>query len=887
MWLRNGEARIGSAKQIGGLLPVAPSQRESLSPEIWERRLTDHYLKADGPFGGTPLTFLDATPAELANASGLSDIDEVEAQQCFIDQFEEEEIRLWLSGKAILPNCDRDVPTYFRFLVLTCLVSATEIGAGGTHNFRNRLGEILGSGKPFSSVSGVNDLWRELAGWCDRRRAAGEPYRRVILPDYGTMNLIGYAVRLAFPSLRDRSVLTNILRTFTPTARRSPELLVQELSRQKHVHLLSQAVADALEDFSTAVRARRRMLLGHRLWRLVQSIDSDLIGEERAGGLDRWRLEIRFSGYEQDVVYLSLLSGLTEADASLVWEGGLQEVEDRPQTALPSALAKRLHEGILLFAEAPGAIWVMDDERVKEDASIIIVARAASIVPFETMNTSWRKLEGRWLVSGRLDQSDLRALSPEIGMGPTSRTRLVDLVIQGGVKTSRTTWLGRPNFLPLATASSSSALFLEALSSARGTLRLSGEAPSWQLKSEAPLSGQWRIKAVEAGAETEKIVCFEDEAPERRTFFADDANFEREEDLLIRSEVEATTKPYKDDSYHAADDLLLDILEAIYAGPLRGWTEADLVALLRSVLPNTHFIWDFLRGLVEAGWIVPLVSRSWRARVWRLCSPLLIPVDQRTILVEGALGAAARRRLEEIAGMIGGRLRVHAGVSPWAPPSLIVSDAKLGDLAFELGWQVRTNAWYHCDPAPHCWPSELRSGEGRTLAGIWSFEQGLFVAPKDNTRPPNHEVSLERLVRERGDDRDLFRLSGNGAPFLTCSRTVAILEAYRRRGVPLFDWTSGSLQRLSRSGHLPIAIARALRGRSLCASGPVICPDGSWSYLYPADKASVRQLKRTFGTVIKQDFEPNSDTFLDHVARQRRLGRRPVWYRSPAARGRR
>jgi hypothetical protein len=39
----------------------------------WEACLTHHYLRSDGPFGDDPITFIDATPAELRDAAGRDD----------------------------------------------------------------------------------------------------------------------------------------------------------------------------------------------------------------------------------------------------------------------------------------------------------------------------------------------------------------------------------------------------------------------------------------------------------------------------------------------------------------------------------------------------------------------------------------------------------------------------------------------------------------------------------------------------------------------------------------------------------------------------------------------------------------------------------------------
>ncbi|MPY76168.1 MAG: hypothetical protein GEU87_18140 [Alphaproteobacteria bacterium] len=376
--------------------------RETLPPEAWEERLVAHYLRSDGPFGGVPLTFLDATPAELASASGIGGISELAAQRAFLAHFNRNDVHRWLSGDRGPPVRDREVPTYFRYLILTCLVTATETGAGGTRNFRIRLGELLEEDSPFNSVFGVNTLWRNLAAWCERRRAAGEPFRRVVLPPFGSMNLIGHAVRIAFPSWQDRRVLTQILRILPATTRRTPERLVQELSRQKYADLLSDAVASAVNEFGVAVRSRRRMLLGHRLWRLVESIDARLA--ENAEGIVRERLHLQatFGGYEQDVLYLALFLGRAAADASPEWEGSIGELEKLSRNRMPAALAEGLEQGLLPLTEGPGASWVLDNDGVPQDRAAILLARNANLAKLTALGTNWSRLETGWSVSDNL-----------------------------------------------------------------------------------------------------------------------------------------------------------------------------------------------------------------------------------------------------------------------------------------------------------------------------------------------------------------------------------------------------------------------------------------------------------------------------------------------------
>ncbi|WP_143279727.1 hypothetical protein [Bradyrhizobium diazoefficiens] len=850
----------------------------ALSPAEWERRLVVHYLRSDGAAGGAPLFFLDATPAELAIASGIEGIGDLEAQQAFIAHFNQSNIEAWLSGEFRPPLRDAENPTYFRYLVLTCLVSATEAGAGSTKNFRIRLGELLGTDSPFNSVDGVNELWRALVDWCDRKRAAGEPFRRIVLPHPGHATLIGCAVRIAFPSWGDRSSLTQILRRLSPAIRRNPERLVQELARPNHSHLMPSAVAAALSDFAASIRARRRMLLGHRFWRLVQSIDARLLAEDPDARRERWRLDGRFGGYEQDEVAVALFRSRGSIGDEPAWRGSIQQLAELNPSSLPMELAEGLRQGVLMLTEAPGAVWSMHEGELAEDSVVVLLARTESLAIKWALNTSWRPLEGSWLVSGKLEPLSLTELRRRLGLAPATGIRLIDLTFGGGVKTGRSTWLGRPSILPTVNAVQGCTLTLDNLGTVKGSLSLAGRGPSWELVAHEPVAGRWQVRAVESKIETDKIFCLEDEVPERRDFPVEDSTFESERDLLIANRAHAGTLSTGLLKTEPVESILWDILEAVYAGPKSGWAENELVEILQPVLPNPHFVWDFLRSLAEAEWLEPLVSKSWRARKWRLRKPYLEAVATNLAIVRGAVGAAARRRLNEAAVAGSADVIVRAGVSVWAPPMLIAR-GDVEALSADLGWGVQQYERPRVRSAPNCWPPEPRSGKGRLLGGIWKFDVGLFL-PADKVGPQEGAVRLERLVRDRGDDRDIYRVTANEDTFLTSSRTVAILEAHRRRRDPLFELVSDRFVRRSRSGHLPTAIARALAIRCLRASGPALRPDGSWTYLYPSDAETALWVARIFGSAIAIFGERRRKPFFEHVVEQRRLGRRPSWYQA-------
>lgn len=164
------------------------------------------------------------------------------------------------------------------------------------------------------------------------------------------------------------------------------------------------------------------------------------------------------------------------------------------------------------------------------------------------------------------------------------------------------------------------------------------------------------------------------------------------------------------------------------------------------------------------------------------------------------------------------------------------------------------------------------------MAGLWSFETGIFVPPERHRSV--QPVRLERLVRERGDDRDVYRVAGEGDDFVASTRTVAILEAHRRLRVPLFEWSDEKFSRAARSGYFPLEIARALVVRASCTSGPLPLADGTWSYAYPADDETSAWVGRTLGYAVRVDREAPRHDLLDRIIEARRSGRRFKWYES-------
>jgi len=847
----------------------------------WEACLTRHYLRSDGPFGDGPISFIDATPAELRLASGRDDWSEEAARQSFLDSFNATETRMWLDGRARPTRLDEATPGYFRYLVLSCFVVATDSESSNTHDFRLRLADVLGTDAAFQSVSGVNKLWQSLEQWCERRRNAGEHIRRIVLPDPGNMRLIGHAVKLAFPAWKDRAAFARVLAEIPNTLRHNPLRLTDELIRPHRWWSIPPAIQEVCRDFAARLARHDRMLLTHRFWGLVTSINESLI-DKACVRLKNWILEASFGGYEGDELQLRLCVNVAARRQRPNGEGHWSDIEfaellTGKMKAVPTSLLSAVQVGAIPLTEREGGSWTFDGHFPSPDDSVVLLASAELHEQLQDIGQPWISLGSGWLGSARLSKSEINTVRTRLHGVLDDDDYLVAFEIKGGVRTGRSTYLGRPKFLPRLLASDSAEIGMETSGEVDGILIAVGNSPRWALSSKAPITGRWRLTATEGGLDHEIVITLEADAPEREFDQSDqpDKRFEPEPEvrmndsrLIVTSGRLSRTSAPK----HTTTDLD-DLLEAVCTASPQGWSEAQLIPLVQAVLPDPRMVWDMLRSLAEAGWIEPYVSLSWRARRWRLRGPRLIQIASHCVLVDGAVGARSRRKLTSAASACGGEVEIRDGISQFAPSTIIVHGVSCSSLAAECGWPSSPATRPELRSAPDCWITDLRTIQGRSLAGIWSFELGLFQ-PAPSTIGLFDGIAIERWRRERGDDRDVFRICGAGPDIFLTSRTAALLEGYRRARRCLFRWSDGQLWRSAGAGYLPLPVARALRCKSLTSAGPVPLQGKAASYAYAAELADAQWLASIFGSTIEVPNAPETVPWMRPSIKARRMGLR-------------
>jgi hypothetical protein len=871
--------------------------------EAWERLLVLHYLRTDGPFGTAPLRWIDATPIELARATRIEGIDPEVAKASFLSIFSNEYVTrdVFRTGRISKPGSN-EAPGYFRYLVLSALVPALAPEETDSNDFRVRLGALLGLGGQLSDVGGLPRLWKSLTKWCDGQRAEARPFRRVDLPEPGHMRLIGYSIRLAFPSWRDRERLTQEVDRVGAERFDRPRAVIGHLKHHIEFGSYSTSMQDAFTDFYTRFQSGERLLTQHRFWRLIRDVVSNLESRARTVPLtDRARLTLSFGIDDADMSMAFVVASGTEADPIEAFrtEGTVSAVLEDLMSApvatrwVPDWVRQTITSGVLLLDEERWGRWALKKRSEIGRAGIIAVVRDHIAARADLRSIGWRPAGREWVFGDIRNLGELERLLLGLDRrAPALDEDLVTLKVVGGIKTGGVL-LGRPRTLPSIRATAASSLSIEPIGDTRGDPSLEPlDSDTWSLIATTPLAGTWRITASEDAApglapmEFEQNVAFDDRAVEHATLAEPDRDptkWEPEVELIFQrgEALEPRSGSYPQAAVEG-NDRLTDLLEAIYARGRTGWAESDIVDLMRRVIGSSDGPrpWDMLRILQVSGWIEPRQQTTWRGRRWFLRPLSLVVLGEGTdavTVLDGASPLVVRERFRAVAASIGARDVAGVPIGVWSPPVLAVQGVDPGVLAEASGLTVERAVDVVTSPAPAAWPKERRSATHRDLVSSWSWQASAFRTEAEE--PPNG-VSLGRYRRARGDERDVYIVGAPSlAPMSFTSRASAVMEAHRAAGSPLFEFDGSRLRRMASDGHLPEPIERTLRLTHLVNAGLFVDPVGHRSFCYPADRHDVEVLHGWFGAAIDAPMPPGREVGMPAIclARHRSSTPRLAW----------
>ncbi len=867
---------------------------------MWEEILASHYLRSDGPFGASPIRAIDATPTELARAASRLGLSAADAEKAFLASFAPSyDVQEVMRGFR-RPASSTEAPGFFRYLVLTTYVPAVAVDEDASRNFRVGLGRALGLPGPVDNLSELPALWGRLVRWCEARRAEGKPYRRIVLPDPGAWTLVGYSIRLSFPSWRDRERLTRKVESVGASQISAPRTAIALLKHEIEVGNYSDAMRDAFADFRTRFQRGERLLIQHRFWRLLEEVHATVAGSRASKArTQRASLTLNF-GLDDTDIDLDFLSEAVAGHAEVRLSGpvdmvlrALVSLTGAPQGAAHHIL-QSISAGLLLFVEQGWGRW-----RFCRPADI--QARAIAVVRDDVLRSlgsrgpACRPVGGRWHISAPLPLGSVEELASKVlrSQVAVSSEDLISVSVVDEIRTGAAI-LGRSAVLPSLRAAPLATVWAEPAMDAQGSLRVCQPdenmrgAGLWELRSDAPVSGSWRVLASEnepdEGATAELLLRFDGDAVEHASLESPDRSptlLEAPRDALFSSVGALVARPAVISAELMRDSRPADLLEAVYAKGRAGWSEADLIALILRVFPrpDSPSAFDVLHLMHGAGWIEPRLLVRWKGRRWFLRVPRIVVVragSETFAVLDGATPEVIVERFSATARAAGGEVQERTPCGAWGFRMIVARVNDPAAIASDLGFECVDAAALNGHPAPSCWPAETRSLTNRELASTWCWSAGAF---RRHAEPGPRGVELRRYIRVRGDDRDVFAVIH---PDRSCavygSRTAAIIEAHRLAGQSLFHFDGRSLVRCAQDGALPAPVVDYLRLLHLSNPGILPAPTRPSAIAYPADRLSARFASRLFGDAVSGADRRSPDGGLEiAVARHRSSAHRLAW----------
>jgi hypothetical protein len=829
----------------------------------FEEALTRHYLRTDGGFGSTTLSFMDVSPPQLARAlrrpaaEGETVLDE------FVGLFGNLNLRHSLGdGITLRPPQGLEGPGWFNYLVFSCHIASVSPDRASSGQFRERLKEILGLPNRIETLSGVASLWERTVEWCERGRAAGKPLRRIDLPPIvRNMSQIGYSVGIVFPSRHD---LNRMERLFGALASKLPlraDDVILAVRQQLNSHHWSQGFQRAFEDFDTRWRGGEKLLADHPFWLGIQGLRPPVAKSTEGGATFHIELSTDIDGnvaysLRTDVrailakVAAGAIVGKDIPSVNVALDEILELLATRP-AEIPQSLIQSHAEGVIPFDEAEWGLWRAS--RTPLGGKIRLLVRA-DILKRHGYSISQR--DG-WELLPPVARSEADAILRSVRGRAAVRSDVVGLRFVGGIKIDRS-YLGRPAYLPSLLATPGCSATVVPFGRDQAELEASIEGDVISLRSEGALDGVWRIAVAERGiVRAEPSLNFEPNALELAIQPPDvlAKGWRADEPLLIGSSAQSVKLQGSHAATSDAPAPLLDLLEALYAGGARGWAEQDIVPLVERILPPRLVVWDVLQLLADSGWLEARVSREWRARRWYLRpASLLSYPDEGMVLLDGAAPERARRRFREAVDTLDGNVEMRACPGTWFVPALVARVRDAERLADALGLDLRpAEATLPVRLSPVRFEDTLFTTDRRIEGSSWSWSRKRFVKYRGDSL---RGVRIERMATAKPNASDVYRVSTEGeVKALLDGRSASILLAHMLAEEPLFAYhqRDAFIERVAHNGSLPPQIARYLRVGHGCGPAMASNTEFGWRYRFPCGPQEGQLLGRWLGAAFVTD----------------------------------
>lgn len=851
---------------------------------IWDQALVGHYLSADGPFGKSPITYIDARPEEIAKAYEHHVGEAIggdKAVESLLSSFAGEDVRGIFSGRASPPRSLLGDLGNFRYLFLTCLITAQSddtASANQTHQFRKRLGRTLeGPGREIQKLDGIRPMWLRLRYKLDKLRAAGGSYRRLVLPDPARWVLIGYSSKISFPSWRDRNALARLL---GQTNFETLGEVVRHLEGKMSEKTVGQALWSAWQEFEWIYYHRDSVPTSHRFWVLVSQLLSDRAETSKFRPATETTLTA-YIEFEDEGAYFQLDERIDETEVALA-SGSFDDVLQMMKASRDPKIRTMIGSGVFILQQESPGIFTSGFRGYPEN--FFRIATNRNTLRSGETSVNWSPISADWWISDRIDivSNALRGLFFD-----KNEPTLVENVrtIKGGVKVGSNIYLGRPAILPELEVGQGDDVVLGAVGEPTGRLVAERAGNAVLLSTDRPLGGRWDVDIRNVGGysiSTDLVFAqdatihpvLKDPTSRGDAIVLETDCSKRGTDRIRTAPI--LIRPATARSVGQTPSRMQDLQELIYAMGPGEIAENKLIPFMKRILgADGPSPWDVLRLLQESGWLDAYTLAGWRARIWFLRKPRLVPIDvYGKYLVDGAIPVAWLPHIRTAVRSHSGVLEVVEDEHHWSVPTIIVGAiADPEKLATDLGWLVQQIPRPDFAPAPNCWATTRHDTAGRTPKSIWSWKQHRFVTKSYDDPAPG--VTVIKWQRERGDLRDIYIVDGGSERSLTtCSRSAAILEGHRRYHRPMFAYEKCGLSRITAEGHLPIEITRYLRAAGRLVPAIEHNQNERGRYRYFISEFDLDWVASIVGNIVIGNFERKETPAIWRTRSGRRL---PTW----------
>lgn len=882
-------------------LAGASTEGKGLALDV-ESKLVAHYLSTTGAYGSASLTHIDATGLEIADCLGMSDPQQ--AILCVRDACGSEvDVSDFLAYGTFPGGMPPDLPGYFRFLVLTCIVVASADENVKTQEFGKNLQRLLDTTRSFGNRQALPVMWHRLEKWAQQRRRKGAEVRRISLPKADPrVPYLGLTNAMSFPSWRDTHQLRSLFDKASAKSRiESPRDAALIVCPQIRSSLrFSLQMRAACDEFAALHTARASLLKTHRFWVAVlralelkrprtQSVDGAFRAELALGAVSEDTRIIFLR--EQDSAHgrdgTMLTSPVSEALATL--EILCSEFGDRADDLL-SALRK----GAVPFVREGYGVWLSSFSGGDADDHWIYLVRQDRVAAVERLAfVKLRRLTNDWLLIESVDRSAALHIHHALDLHRGhSQVHEMLFRLRGGIRTIAG-YLGRSRLLPWIELEGSADV---SLSSGDDSVHVAIERgkDEARLSHDHKLDGPFILTLEDRLGDrrmlsAERTIRFVADAPEHATLRRPSTSWKDRleccDEALVEGALEVCSDPpilrQLDRRLQSSFD---DLLELVYARGQMGWAENELIEVIKALAPGPS-PWEILRTLQESGWLQAKASVRWRANLWCLTPPTLRRLSfdgSDATALFGSTSTSIRARFEATAVALGGTVHTIQGIGSYSPITLVATGV-CESLSSELGLPIRDALVAAAIREPQWWHRAPVGIEQHGLHREWSWIAGEFRSIESDFSGEDVEVRWWR--RQENDRADLFSVDG-GAPvqFVSPSRAVALSEAFRRSRRPMFVLRDGALRRLPKEGHLPLHLAQTMHASSLVAPG-VILVDGRWRYSYPASQLGIASVRACLGRHFIQNDTPQAERFTSKnaalIGLARHRGGRSIRYLVP------